>query len=445
METPWSAEPGPARPGKSLAVLYFNNLSGSKKDEYFRDGVTEDIIIELSRIRGFSVASSSAVRPFEDRSMPAVEIGGRLNVAYVLDGSFRRVKNHLRLSVELVETRTGLTLWAERYDREIKDVFAIQKEIAETISRKLSVMISDEEKRAIRKVPTSKVEAYDYYLRGRQHFRRFRRKSIEFARDEFARAIEIDPEYAGAYAGLADCCSYLCMFWASSDEMIAEADRASRKAVELDDELAEAHVARGVAISLRRDHTAAEREFRAAIRLNPALFEAYYFFARGYYAQGKKDRAVYWFRRAAQARPEDYQAPTLLGSALRGLGLVAESNEAFRTAVDLAQKHLEVDPGDTRALYFSAIAYCQLGERRDLALEWADRALAIDPEEPQVLYNVACVYALQGLFEKAIDCLAKTLTHGELWLEWMRNDPDLESLHDHPRYRALAAESKSSE
>ena len=405
--------------------------------------MTEDIIIELSRISGFSVASSSAVRPFKDRSVPAVEIGRRLNVASVLDGSLRRAKNHLRLSVELVETRTGLTLWAERFDREIKDVFSIQKEIAETISRTLSVMISDEEKRAIRKVPTTKVDAYDYYLRGRQHFRQFRRKSIEVARAEFERAIEIDPGYAGAYAGLADCCSYLCMFWASSEEVIAEADRASRKAVELDAELAEAHVARGVAISLRRDHAAAELEFRAAIRLNPSLFEAYYFFARGYYAQGRTDRAVYWFRRASEARPEDYQAPTLLGSALRGLGLKAESDAAYRSAVDLAQKHLEVNPGDTRALYFSAIAYCQIGERRDLALEWADRALAIDPDEPQVLYNVACVYTLQGLFDKALDCLTKTVAHGELWREWMRNDPDLVLLHDHPRYRALVAETES--
>jgi tetratricopeptide (TPR) repeat protein len=303
--------------------------------------------------------------------------------------------------------------------------------------------LTESEKRAIAEVPTTKVEAYDFYLQGRQHFRQFRRKSIEVARQMFDRAIEIDSEYAGAYAGLADCYSYLFMFWDSSEKNLQEADRASQKAVALGADLAEAHVARGVAVSLAKKYEEAETEFRTAIHLNPSLFEAYYFFARGYYAQGILDRAVYWFERACEVRPEDYQAPTLLGSALRGLGLKAKSDEAFRKSIDLAQKHLEVHPGDTRALYFSAIALCQLGERREKALEWAKRALAIDPEEPQVLYNVACAYALLGLPDKAIDCLRKTIAHGEWWRGWMANDPDLAKLHGHPDYQALLAASES--
>ncbi len=435
-----SQEPGqPGGREQSLAVLYFQNLSRAEKDEYFRDGVTEDIIIELSRISGLSMMSLAAVRAFRDRGVPATQAGRDLNASFVLDGSLRRLKNRLRLSVQLVETSSGRTVWAERYDREFKDVFTIQKEIAETISNKLRVMLTEEEKRAIAKVPTAHVEAYDFYLRGRQHFRQFRRKSIEAARRMFERAIEIDSGYAAAYAGLADCHSYLCMFWESSDAGRKAADRASLRAVELDPDLAEAHVARGVAVSLRKDYGAAEREFRTAIRLNPSQFEAFYFFARGFYAQGKLDRAVYWFRRACEARPEDYQAPTLLGSALRGLSLTRESNEAYRKTVELAQAHLEVNPGDTRALYFSAIALCQLGERRDLALEWAERALAIDPDEPQVLYNVACVYALLGLAGRALDCLEKTVVHGDLWVGWMANDPDLEALHGNTRFETLAA------
>jgi tetratricopeptide (TPR) repeat protein len=227
------------------------------------------------------------------------------------------------------------------------------------------------------------------------------------------------------------------MFWESSPESVAAADHASAKAVELDGDLAEAHVARGVAALLRKNYEEAEREFRIAIRLDPALFEAYYFFARGFYAQGRMDHAVYWFRRACEARPEDYQAPALLGSALRGLGLKRESDETYRRCVELARKHLEVTPGDTRALYFSAIALCQLGERLDEALRLAERALAIDPDEPQVLYNVACAYALLGKADRAIDCLVKTIEHGELWRGWMENDPDLEALHGLSRFQAL--------
>ncbi len=437
MESSWSGGGGTGKAGRSLAVLYFQNLSGSKTDEYFRDGVTEDIIIELSRLSGLSVMSLSAVRALRDKPITAAQAGRDLDAAFVLEGSLRRAKNHLRLSVQLVEMRTGRTIWAERYEREIDDVFAIQTEIAQAITEKLKIVLSEEERRAIAKAPTTNVEAYDFCLRGRQHFRQFRRKSIEFARRMFERAIEIDPNYAVAYAGLADCHSYLCMFWESSEEGVAAADRASARAVELDGDLAEAHVARGVAALLRKSYEEAEREFRTAIRLDSTLFEAYYFFARGFYAQGKMDHAVYWFRRACEARPEDYQAPALLGSALRGLGLKKESDETYRRCVEMARKHLEVNPGDTRALYFSAIALCQLGEHPDQALQLAERALAIDPDEPQVLYNVACAYALLGKADRAIDCLAKTVAHGELWRGWMENDPDLESLHGFSRFQAL--------
>jgi TolB-like protein/Flp pilus assembly protein TadD len=430
--------PRARKTGYSLAVLYLRNDGGSRKDEYFRDGVTEDIIIELSRLRGLSMLSVASVRAYRGTSVPAIQAGRELGASFVLDGSFRKTKGGLRVSVQLVETETGHTLWAERFDRKVEDIFAIQDEIAQAIAGKLRIMMTEEEKRALEKVPTTEVEAYDFYLRGRQLFRQFRRKSIEHAGGMFRNAIAVDPEYAGAYAGLADCHSYLYMFWDSSEENLHRADEASRRAVELDEDLAEARVSRGVAVSLGKRHDEAENEFRAAIRLNPSLFEAYYFFARGYYARGMMDRAVYWFRRACEANPEDYQAPTLLGSALRGLGLRAEAEAAYRKSIELAQKHLEVNPGETRALYFSAIALCQVGGRREQAVEWAERALAIDPEEPQVLYNVGCVYALLGMSDKAIDCLSRAITHGEIWRGWMANDPDLEILHGHPRFKALA-------
>jgi tetratricopeptide (TPR) repeat protein len=253
----------------------------------------------------------------------------------------------------------------------------------------------------------------------------------------FAQAIETDPDYSLAYAGLADCHSYLYMFWVATEENLIAADVASRKAVDLDPDSAEAHVARGVAISLRKATEEAEKEFQTALELNPDLFEAYYFCARGHYARGNLEAAVAWFQSAHEARPEDYQAPCLMGSALAGLNRMEESAAAFRMTLQLAAKRLELNPGEARALYFSAISLVQLGEQKERSLELAERALAMDPEEPQVLYNVACVYALLGQSERAIDCLEQVIAHGDWWRSWTEHDPDLVSLRGHSRFQAL--------
>jgi len=427
-------------PEKSIAVLYFENAGGAPEDDFLCDGITEDILVELSRIQGLTVLSRSAMLRFRRGGLPATDVGRKLGAMYVLHGSVRRAGSRLRLTTELVETRSGRSLWAERYDRQLEDVFAIQEEIAKSITQTLRVVLSDAEKRVMAKAPTANVEAYECYLRGRQYFRQFRRKSIEFAIQMIGRAIELDARYALAHAALADCYSYLYMFWEASQEHLSAADRASLRAVTLDPELAEAHVARGVARSLAKRYVEADREFETAVRLNPRLFEAYYFCARGYYARGLFEQAVSWFERAMRARPEDYQAPTLLSSALAGLERQTEADEANRRALRLAQQHLEIDPGDTRALYFSAIALCHLGEEPERALQLAERALAMDPAEPQVLYNVGCVYALLGFPDKALHYLEATIAHGDWWRTWMRNDPDLVSLNGDARFQQLVGE-----
>jgi len=300
---------------KSVAVLYFEHLGGSKEDEYFRDGITEDLITELLKIEGLKVFTRSAVLPYRDQPQPALQVGQALKAAYVLEGSLRRSGNRLRLNAQLLETRSGHGVWAERYDRQLEDVFAIQDEIVQSIARALRVMLSEKEKQAIEKAPTADFQAYDYYLRGRQYFHQFRRKGYEFAMQMFSRAIQIDPQYARAYAGLADCYSCLHMYWGASETNLQEAEAASRKALELDPDLAEAHASRGLAISLRRDFENALKEFETAIRLDPNLFEAYYYAGRNFYAQGKLLEALEWFTKASRVRPDDYQAPTLLASA----------------------------------------------------------------------------------------------------------------------------------
>ena len=424
---------------RSLAVLYFENLARDDDGAVLCDGITEDIIVELSKIRGLAVLPRSSVLAWRERAATVTEAGHALGVSHVLDGSLRRADDRLRVTATLVETASSRTVWAERYDRDLDDVFAIQEEIARSIAQALRVVLTEEERRAIGTAPTTNVAAYEAYLHGRQHFQLFRRRSIEFARDEFARAIEIDPEYALAYAGLSDCYAYLYMFWVATEENAVGADAASGRAVELGPDCAEAHVARGVAVSLRGEHEQAEREFLRGIALDRELFEAHYFCARGHYARGHLDDAVAWFRQAHEVRPDDYQAPCMLASALAGLGRDEESAETYRLTQRLCQKHLELHPGDTRAIYFAALACARLGEREE-ALVLAERALGMDPDEPQVVYNVGCVHALLGSDETAIDLLERVMAHGDWWRRWCAHDPDLVGLHEDARYRALVGE-----
>jgi non-specific serine/threonine protein kinase len=421
----------------SVAVLYFQNLSRSEEDEYFRDGMTEDIITELSSIKGLRVFPRSAVFAYRDKQATAPQIGQELNAAFVLEGSLRRAGNRIRITAQLVETRTGHSIWARRFDRTMDDVFAIQDEMAQNIAQALEVMLSEEEKRAIEKVPTANVEAYDYYLRGRQYFHQFRRKGIEAARSMFARAIEIDPGYARAWAGLSDCHSFLQFYWQPTRENLEGADTASRKALELDAELAEAHASRGHYLSLVGRDDEAKREFETAIRLNPQLFEAYYFYARSCLIHGRLQEAAQLFEQACRVRPDDPQAPSLLANVYDGLGVETSVVEAaHRRAVEVIEKHLEMHPDNVRALYLGAQNLCRLGQH-DRGLEWAKRAIAIDPEDSAVCYNVACIHAILGHTEQAIDYLEKAIACGFGDKEIIRNDPYLNPVRSHPRYVAL--------
>jgi non-specific serine/threonine protein kinase len=428
-------EPQP-KEDKSVAVLFFENLSRAEDDEYFRDGITEDIITELSNIKGLKVFPRAAVLQFRDKPVTAPQVAHQLNARYVLSGSLRRAGNRLRITGQLVETRSGHSLWAERFDREMEDVFEIQDEIARSIARALRVVLTEKEKRAIEKKQTADVQAYDYYLRGRQFFHQLRRKGFDYARQMFARAIALDPTYARAYAGLADCCSLLYAFWDSTDENLKEAEAASRRALEIDPELAESHVSRGLAVSLSKQYDEARKEFENAIRLDPDCFEAYYFYARACFSQGLMEEAADLYEKARSIRPEDYQAPLLLGTVYSGLNRTAEGEESMRRGLDVARRHLELHPDDARALYLGAYALCQLGERSQ-SLDWANRALTIDSEEPTTLYNVACVYARQGRVDDALDSLENAVRRGFRQRAWIANDPDFEALHELERFQVL--------
>ncbi|HMA30831.1 MAG TPA: protein kinase [Casimicrobiaceae bacterium] len=421
---------------KSVAVLPFADMSPQRDQEYFCEGIAEELINALMRIDELRVASRTSAFAFKGKSEDIREIGRKLQVDHVLEGSVRKAGNRLRITAQLLKVADGYQLWSERYDRELEDVFAIQDEIAQNIARALRVVMTDHAK-AIVKPQTADVAAYDYYLRGRGFFHQWRKKSLLFARQMFTRAIEIDAGYALAYAGIADCCSSLYTWFDANETYREEAERMSLRALELDPALAEAHEARGVALTVAKRWDEARREFETAIKLSPKLFEAYYFYGRLCFLQGNLEEAGRWFVEAARVRPEDYQALSLLGTIYADLGRAEDARTAFERSYQIVEKHVEMYPDDARAYYMGALDAIALG-RRDQAEAWVGRALAIDPEDPLILYNVGCVYARLGRTEQALDCLEQTVAHGGTGHRgWMRNDGDLASLRGNPRFEAM--------
>jgi serine/threonine protein kinase/Flp pilus assembly protein TadD len=431
-----TVKPGPVP--KSIAVLPFADMSAERENGYFTDGMAEEIINALTTIKALRVASRTSSFAFKATTEDIRQVGKKLDVATVLEGSVRKAGNKLRITAQLVNVADGYQLWSQRYDRDMEDVFAIQDEIAQNIVKALRVILSEDEKRAIEKVPTVNVEAYDCYLRGRQFFHQFRRQSIEFARQMFNKAIEIDPTYALAYAGVADCCSVLYTNFDATEANLLNAETASRRALELAPQLAEAHVARGLAVSLLGNHAEAETEFETAMGLNPQLFDAAYMYGRALLAQGKFEKAAKIFERASELRPEDYVVPGFLGGAYARLSRTADSQRSYRRALEVASKRLELNPDDPRALYMGGTALSRLGEVKR-AKDWGAQALAISPGDATVLYNVACIYSTSGESEEAITLLERAVAAGFGHWKWIENDSDFDPLRNHPRYQALLA------
>ena len=421
---------------KSVAVLPFSNMSNDPENEYFADGMAEEIINALSRIQSLRVASRTVSFALKGKNEDLAEVGKKLRVSTVLDGSVRRMGNRLRITAQLVNVADGYQLWSERYDREMEDVFAIQDDISQSIVKALRVILSEGEKKQIEKGRAVNVKAYDYYLRGRQQFHQLRRKSLEFARQMFQRAIEIDPEYARAYAGMADCYSFLYTYFDAREFNLRQADIASSKALELEPELAEAHVARGLAVSLSKRFEEAEVEFETALRLDPKLYEASLLFARARLSQGKFEEAIKLLERSALIRPESFETFGFMGQALVALGRTEEAKVAYQKQVHLIDQHLDLNPEDSRALILGATANANIHDE-ERAVDFAKRAIAVDPDDPMLLYNVACTFAIIGKTDDALDALEHSVEKGWGDPAWIEHDSDLDSIRQSPRYKAL--------
>jgi len=423
--------------GRSIAVLAFTNMSRDTETDYFAEGIAEEITTALARIPELKVAARTSAFAFKGGQLDVRDVGRRLGVGVVLEGSVRRAGKRLRVTAQLIDVADGYHLWSDRYDREIEDVFAIEDDITRNIVGALEVLLADRGDRTMVRPATSHVNAYDFYLRGRQYFRQSRKKSLEYARRMFERAIEIDPAYALAWAGIADCGSLLHMYYPGLADDLDRADHASARALELAPQLPEAHASRAFALFQVGRMADAVVHFQEAIRLDPQLFEARYFYARVLFQQGSFPEAARMFEEAARVR-EDYQARFFAAQSYQAMGETGESDAAYRRAFDVASRHLELNPDDPRAATMCAVSACRIG-RKEEGLAWARQAVAADPEDAGVRYNVACLYALEGHIEDAITSLEEAFDVGFANREWIERDPDLDSLRSHPRFKALLA------
>ena len=420
----------------SIAVLPFLDMSPERDQGYFCEGIAEEIINALTPISNLHVAARSSSFQFSPQAGDVRDTGRKLGVKTILEGSVRKSGGKLRVTAQLVNVSDGYHVWSKVFDKEPEDVFAIQDEIAASIAESLVATITAQDREVIRAALRTHVDAYDYYLRGRQFFKRFRKVDIEHAKQMFWQALDVDADYALAWAGYADCHSFLMMYVDPDPLHAQQADHASKRALELGPKLAEAHASRGLACLVGRDFDGAEQSFRTALELNPRLFEAYYYYARTRFHQGDLQGAAELFRKAADVDPTDYQSRCLRVQILRGTGQTALAEQEAREAVKVLEKHLEWHPDDARALHLGAGSLVVLGHV-DRAKRWLRRALELDPYDPIVLYNVACNFATIGEAEESLDYLEKAVARGTVSSDWMRNDEDLVSLRDNPRYTAL--------
>jgi len=429
----------PETPQASIAVIPFANISGDPDNEYFSDGLSEELLNLLARIPELRVCSRTSSFAFKGKDADMKTIRDCLDVGTVLEGSVRRSGGRVRITAQLIDARSDSHLWSRSYDRDMLDIFAVQDEIAASIVKAMHLTLKPDTWQRLELASTDNVEAYDLYLQGREFYHRADKGHLKIAHGMFEKAIEADPTYAAAWSGLAISCADHWRYHGKSARFLERAEEASRTAVKLGPELAESHTARGLALWCAKRFDEAEEAFKSAIDINPSLFEPFHFYARMLRMEGLKGDYLALFEHATCNRPEDFQSRVQLACLYEELGRKDESQAKFREAVQLIESYLSVVPEDVRALYLGSMSFLRLAGERDRAYEWMERALSLQPDHASVLYNGACFYAVAGQPDRALDLLEKSVDSGMAHSAFIARDPDLESLHDTPRFTEILA------
>jgi serine/threonine protein kinase/Tfp pilus assembly protein PilF len=431
---------GPAKASEaSIAVLYFENLSGVKEDEYFRDGITEDIITELSKIKGLKIFPRPTVLVYRDKSVTPQQVGRELNAAFVLGGSLRRAGTRLRINAQLMDAATDFSLWSERYDREMKDFFEVQDEIARKIAEALRITLTPQEQEALAAKPTDNLQAYDLYLRGKSYARRLTRQDLEFALQMFENAVSQDPQFALAHAAIANVCAQHHYNYGRDAMWMERAMAASERAVALRPELPEVLVARAWILYAGAQYEDAARCVRKAIERKRDCEGAYYILGRALFAAGKYQELASIADAALDVAGEDYNSYVPIMNALGALGKDETLRNVRLRRIGALENHLKQVPEDARARVLLATDYANQ-ERAEDAVREANLAVLLRPNEATVLYNAACVFTTVDRRAEALDALRKAWNAGFRDADWARRDPELRALHGDPEFERLYPE-----
>jgi serine/threonine protein kinase/Flp pilus assembly protein TadD len=421
---------------KTVAVLYFENLSGAKEDEYFRDGMTEDIVTELSKIARLEIFPRSEMLPFRDKPVTAPQVGEKLGAMYVLEGSIRRAGNRLRITTQLVESTTRHSVWAERYDRQMEDVFAIQEEISLSIAKALEITLSPQEESVIAKKPTANTQAYDFYLRGRNYLRQ---RQFEYALAMYQEAVKLDPNFALAHAGIAHVWGGMHEFRSQNPEYVEKGLAASAKAERLAPNLPEVLSARARILYAQQHYDESIELALEAVAQQPECEGAHDVLGRSYFASGRYEEAAKLAESAMEIVSNDYNALVPLINSFERLGRMADAERLRRREMEVLQDQLHHFPDDVRARILLAADLAILGDVTNAVMQ-VKIAVAMRPTDANILYNAACTYGLLRMKDDALDAFRRSVEAGYSNADWCSQDPDLKIVHDDPEFKKLVAE-----
>jgi adenylate cyclase len=384
----------------SVAVLPFVNMSGDPEQEYFSDGITEDIITDLSKVSTLNVVSRATVFTLKGKSVDISQVAQRLKVGHIVEGSVRKAGGRVRITAQLIDATKDSHVWAERYDRELNDIFALQDEISQAIVAALKVRLLPGERKAIENRSTYDPKAYELYLQGRHYYLRASARDHEIAIRFGQRALEIDPNYARAWALVAVCQHWLHRGGRSEDSGLTAAE----KALSLDPTLAEAHATKGQVLAEIGRYDEALAAHEESLRLEPDSFEVRHLFGVTCMKLGRDEAAIEHFERAAQLVETDYIALSLVAECYKALGRHDEFNSAARRTLERIEREIALRPDNATAIVWGSGALAYLGEK-ERAKEWASRALIIEPDDAMNRYNLACAFAQMDEPDQALDLL----------------------------------------
>jgi adenylate cyclase len=438
-----SAPAARPRPKLSICVLPFANMSGDAEQEYFSDGISEDIITDLSKVSALQVTARNTAFTFKGKAVEVPEVARKLNVSHVLEGSVRKGGNRVRITAQLIDGDTGNHLWAERYDRDLDDIFALQDEISEAIVKALKLKLLPEEKKAIERRGTDNAEAYDLYLMARQYRwgGNFGVSQKETIIRLASRAVEIDPDYAGAWALIGSAQASLRFRFGRQD---VDGSAAIEKALALDPNLAEAHAAKAISLRGEGRYDEAWEEAATALRLDLESYEANLAAANVCFSQGRIADAVPYFEKAAALMETDCNNTAMLVTCYTALGDTEGARRAARMTIARAEAIVAQDRSNGSAMGYGVAALAMLGDA-DRCRDWIRRALLIDPGNQAMRYNFACgLSAYLKDIDGALGLLGPYLaqvTRSDL--DWAKVDPDMDRLRDDPRFQAMIAEAEA--